>query len=350
MMIKQENRAELLSVRALRKYYPVRRGFNPFRRGKRQFVRAVEDVSISILEGSTVAVVGESGCGKSTLARLITMLIPADSGQIVFDGQAVADGRANRKLLYRQMQMVFQDPESSLDPRIKIKDTVAEPLRRLADMDPEKIDELAMRSLEAVGLSQAQGERRPSQLSGGQKQRVAIARAIVVQPKLVILDEPTSALDASVQAQILTLLLSLQAEANLTYMLITHNIAVARYLSDTMYVMYSGNIVEYGPTESVVEAPYHPYTTFLIASAPIPNPWKRNILHIEIQGEVPSAINPPRGCRFHPRCPYAEKICSDAKPELREVAPGRIVACHFAETIRQSKEGKGTSEVDAPNP
>jgi oligopeptide/dipeptide ABC transporter ATP-binding protein len=187
------------------------------------------------------------------------------------------------------------------------------------------------RSLLAVGLSEDFATRPPRQLSGGQKQRVAIARAISTQPRLVILDEPTSALDASVQAQILRLLIELQKQFELSYMLITHNIAVAQYMSDTIAVMYAGSLVEYGPTRTVITKPRHPYTIALIASAPIPDPERRNLLQAEIKGEVPSAINPPAGCRFNPRCPFAESICARDNPPLAEVSPGHFVACHFAE-------------------
>jgi len=187
-----------------------------------------------------------------------------------------------------------------------------------------------MDSLRTVGLSDY-AERLPGHLSGGQKQRVAIARAIAIRPEMVLLDEPTSALDASVQAQILNLLLELQRDSHLTYLIITHNISVAEYLSDLLFVMYAGSVVEQGPTGSVIAKPRHPYTITLISSAPLPNPWKRNLLNIEIKGEVPSAVRPPSGCKFHPRCPYAEKICSEKVPGMVEIAPDHFVACHFAE-------------------
>lgn len=227
--------------------------------------------------------------------------------------------------------MVFQDPDSSLDPRLKVRDIIAEPCQGLLNVSKEEIDAMVLRSIKAVGLSPEHADRLPAHLSGGQKQRVAIARAISTQPKLVILDEPTSALDASVQAQILNLLLDLQKNYNLTYILITHNISVAEYMSDYLVVMYAGNVVEYGPSEVVISKPRHPYTISLIASAPIPNPWKRNLLNTEITGEVPSAINPPTGCKFHPRCPYVQAICSEKAPELREIQLGQFASCHFVE-------------------
>jgi peptide/nickel transport system ATP-binding protein len=321
----------ILETRNLKKYYPIRRGFNPFRRKGPKYVRAVDDVSLKVPKGKTVAILGESGCGKTTLAKAITLLSPPTSGEIVFNGRNLTNGKVDYKKLYREMQMVFQDPDSSLDPRLKVKDSIAEPCKRLLPGGKREINSIVIQSLRAVGLSPAHADRLPAHLSGGQKQRVAIARAIAAQPKIVILDEPTSALDASVQAQILNLLLDLQQNYNLTYLIITHNISVAEYLSDILIVMYAGNIVEYGPSSSVIAKPRHPYTITLISAAPIPNPWKRNLLSTEIKGEVPSAINPPSGCKFHPRCPYAEKICSEQSPELREIAPDHFVSCHFAE-------------------
>lgn len=321
----------ILVTNGLKKYYPIRRGFNPFSSDGKKFVKAVDDVSIKVPRGKTVAILGESGCGKTTLARAITLLNPPTAGEIIFDGQVITKGKVNYKKLYREMQMVFQDPDSSLDPRLKVRDSVAEPCKGLLGRDKAQIQQLVMKSLNAVGLSAEHADRVPAHLSGGQKQRVAIARAIAPQPKLVILDEPTSALDASVQAQILNLLLDLQKNFHLTYVIITHNISVAEYLSDLLVVMYAGNVVEYGPSSSVIAKPRHPYTITLIASAPVPNPWKRNLLSTEIRGEVPSSINPPTGCKFHPRCPYAEQVCTDKVPELREIAPGHYVSCHFAE-------------------
>ena len=321
----------VLSTQDLKKYFPIRKGLNPFSHGQDKFVRAVDGVSISIPKGKTVAVVGESGCGKTTLARTVALMTPPTSGRIYFDGKEITKGGVSRTDLYRNMQMVFQDPESSLDPRMKVGDSIGEPLRGLMGWSKDVVRDAVKRSLLAVGLSEDFMTRPPSQLSGGQKQRVAIARAISTQPRLVILDEPTSALDASVQAQILRLLIELQKQFELSYMLITHNIAVAQYMSDTMAVMYAGSLVEYGPTRTVITKPRHPYTIALIASAPIPDPERRNLLQAEIRGEVPSAINPPPGCRFNPRCPFAESVCTRDNPALAEVSDGHFVACHFVE-------------------
>jgi len=320
----------ILRTENLKKYFPVRKGLNPFSREKQRFVRAVDNVSISVQKGKTAAIVGESGCGKTTLARTIGLMTPPTDGKLFFDGNEITEGKIDRTRIYRNMQMVYQDPESSLDPRMKIGRSIGEPLYGLMKWDNKTVSEAVDRSLELVGLPKEFADRLPRQLSGGQKQRVAIARAIAIQPSLVILDEPTSALDASVQAQILKLLLELQREFNLTYLLITHNIAVAKYMADFVAVMYAGNVVEYGPCKTVISKPRHPYTIALISSAPVPDPTTRNLLQTEIRGEVPSTIDPPPGCKFHPRCPFAEGICSSTNPQLSEISPGHLVACHLA--------------------
>jgi oligopeptide/dipeptide ABC transporter ATP-binding protein len=322
---------ELLRTVDLRKYYKSTKGMNPLSRAKERMVKAVDGVSISIPHGKTLAVVGESGCGKTTLARTLALLTPPTSGEIHFDGERIDDGKVADKQVYRKLQMVFQDPDSSLDPRMKVWNTISEPLRGLTDMSDSEIRNTAMESLRAVGLSDEFAERLPRQLSGGQKQRVAIARAISTRPKLLILDEPTSALDASVQAQILNLLVDLQRRFSLSYMLITHNIAVASYLSDLIAVMYAGNVVEYGPSSEVLVKPRHPYTITLMKSAPTPDPWNRTLLTTEISGEVPSAIDPPSGCKFNPRCPFAESICTKEVPLLRSITADHTAACHFLE-------------------
>jgi peptide/nickel transport system ATP-binding protein len=319
----------LMRTVELRKYFKSTRGMNPLTRAKERVIRAVDGVSISIPNGKTLAVVGESGCGKTTLARTLALLTPPTGGEIYFDGQRIDDGKVGDKEVYRKLQMVFQDPDSSLDPMMKVEDIVAEPLRGLTTMNDAEVRKAALESLIAVGLSQDFAERVPDQLSGGQKQRVAIARAISTRPRLLILDEPTSALDASVQAQILNLLVELQRKFSLSYMLITHNIAVAAYLSDSMAVMYAGNVVEYGPTAEVLRKPRHPYTMALMKSAPTPDPWNRTLLQIEIAGEVPSAIDPPSGCKFNPRCPFAESICTTEVPTLTQISEGHTAACHF---------------------
>lgn len=320
----------ILRTDDLKKYYPFQRG-SFLSRSKKKYIKAVDGVSLSLQATKTTALVGESGCGKTSLGRAISFLDPPTSGTVIFDGQKLVRGKVKAKEIYRNMQMVFQDPDSSLDPRVKVVDSVMEPLKGLVGGEKASLGETALKRLEAVGLPSEYAYRLPANLSGGQKQRVAIARAIATNPKLLILDEPTSALDASVQAQILTLLLSLQKEFSLSYLLITHNIAVALYMSDAIAVMYAGNLVETGPTKDVLRKPRHPYTQVLVKSAPIADPRVRNLMSVEISGEVPSAINPPSGCKFNPRCPYAQKICSEVNPPLKEIEPGHLVACHFVE-------------------
>ena len=312
----------LLEVENLKTYFTLRGSF--LRKGSK-YVKAVDSVSITVIPGTTVAVVGESGCGKTTLARTILLLTRPTTGSIKLFGK----NGARSKEYYRNVQMVFQDPDSSLDPTMIIRNIIAEPLKGLSSMTKEEIDMKVTKIVEEVGLSRDILDRVPRQLSGGQKQRVSIARAIVSEPKLVMLDEPTSALDASVQAQILNLLMDLQTKHGLSYLIITHNISVAEYLSDKIYVMYAGKIVEYGSTESVIAKPRHPYTIALLSSTPVPDPKTRNLLNVEIVGEPPSSIKPPSGCRFHPRCPYAEEICQTKEPVLDVLTDDRLVACHF---------------------
>jgi len=319
----------LLQVQDLAVYFDIAGSFSvPLLTKRDAYVKAVDGVTIDLGVGETVAVVGESGCGKSTLARAVLGLVESKRGSIRIQGQDKAALKRSKDR-FRIIQMVFQDPDSSLDPTMKIKDTVSEPLVGLSSMNKDDREKKAIEVLDAVGLDSKFLDRLPRQLSGGQKQRVNIARAIVTEPRLVMLDEPTSALDASVQAQILNLLLDLQEKYSLSYLIITHNISVAEYLSDRTYVMYAGKVVEHGPTKAVIKDPRHPYTIALIASAPVPDPKERNLLKVEIVGEVPSVINPPPGCRFHPRCPYSEQKCSNEEPVLESIGPQRLAACHF---------------------
>jgi peptide/nickel transport system ATP-binding protein len=311
----------LLKVENLKKYFRVRGSFT-------KKVRAVDDVSFEIFRGTTLGVVGESGCGKSTLGRTILRLIDPTSGRIIFDGRDVTKvkGKALREY-WRNAQMVFQDPHTSLNPRMTIASILLEPIKsyRIYVEDEEKF---LVEQLEMVGLGKEHLYRYPHELSGGQKQRVAILRAIIVKPKFVVLDEPTSALDVSVQAQILELLKNLQKIYNLTYMFISHDIAVVKYMSDTIAVMYLGKIVEIGDADIVFFNPLHPYTKYLLSAIPIPDPkMTRDRKKVIIQGEPPSPINPPPGCRFHPRCPFAMDICRKEEPPMIEVEKNHIVAC-----------------------
>jgi len=291
-------------------------------------VHAVTDVSFTIKEGETFALVGESGCGKSTLGRLMVGLLPPTSGKVLVGGQDLAGlNAAQMKAKRREMQIIFQDPYASLNPRMSVLDIVAEPLytHKMATTRQQarsRVKEL----LEMCGLRSELMNRYPHQFSGGQRQRIGIARALALNPKLVICDEPVSALDVSIQSQIINLLSDLQEKMGLTYLFISHDLSVVRYLSDTVCVMFLGRVCEMGPTEDVYENPHHPYTRFLLEAVPKPDPLQRKEKQV-ILGEIPSPIDPPSGCRFHKRCPYAQSICSEAAPELEDY-DGRKVACH----------------------
>lgn len=311
----------LLETVNLKKYFRVRGSLT-------KKVRAVDGVSIRVYQGETLGVVGESGCGKTTLGRLVLKLIEPTSGRIYFEGRDVTKlrGKALREY-WRNAQMVFQDPHTSLNPRMTIASTLLEPIRSYK-IDVGDEEEFLAKQMELVGLSREHLYRYPHELSGGQKQRVAILRAIITRPKLIVLDEPTSSLDVSVQAQILELLRDLQRKFSLTYIFISHDIAVVKYMSNRMAVMYLGKVVELGPSDEVFEKPLHPYSKFLLAAVPIPDPRiARSREKMLIKGEPPSPINPPPGCRFHPRCPFAMDVCRKAEPPLEEVESRRQVAC-----------------------
>jgi oligopeptide/dipeptide ABC transporter ATP-binding protein len=324
----------ILEVDHLVKYFPVRGSFTDRFRGKQQLhVRAVDDVTFAIAPNETLGIVGESGSGKTTLGRTILMLDNPTSGKVTFRGEPISSLKGEElRNLRQKMQIVFQNPYSSLDPRARAKDIIAEPLRAFGKGRAD-IDEQVARVLEAVSLPEDSVFRFAHEFSGGQRQRIAIARALVLSPEFIVLDEPTSALDSSVQAQILNLLRKIQDELGLSFMLITHNVDVVKYMAHRVAVMYCGKFVEVGDTRSVLESPLHPYTLLLVASVPKPDPLHR-VGDADIGGEVPSAVNPPAGCRFNPRCPYAQDICRKEEPALREVTPGRWSACHFAEKLR----------------
>jgi oligopeptide/dipeptide ABC transporter ATP-binding protein len=321
----------LVEVENLVKHFPLSRSILDKIRSKQALqVHAIDDVSLTIARNETLGLVGESGSGKTTLGRTILMLERRTSGKIVFEAETISamSGEGLRRLR-KKMQIVFQDPYSSLDPRSRVSDIIGEPLRAF-NTNKDAADDMVVRAANAVNLPTDSLRRFPHEFSGGQRQRIAIARAMVLEPKFIVLDEPTSALDSSVQAQILNLLRRIQEEAGLTYLLITHNVGVVRYMANRMAVMYCGKLVEIGPTREVLERPLHPYTSVLISSIPQPDPTKR-METVPVTGEVPSAINPPRGCRFNPRCQYAQEECRVNEPALREVLPGRWASCHFAE-------------------
>lgn len=293
-------------------------------------VYAVSNINLEIYKGETFALVGESGCGKSTLGRLLIRLIEPTNGKVEFDGCNLYDLKpAQLRDIRKKMQLIFQDPYASLNPRMTVKQIIAEPLithkmyKNKEDM-LKRINEL----MREVGIRQEFLNRYPHQFSGGQRQRIGIARALALKPKLIICDEPVSALDVSIQSQIINLLNKLQKEYNLTYLFISHDLSVVRYISDRVCVMFLGKICEVGETEKIFENPLHPYTKFLISAVPKPDPKLRSTEKEVLQGEIPSPVNPPKGCRFHTRCPYCKDICSKEEPKLKDIN-GRKVACHI---------------------
>ena len=311
---------ELLRAEHLVKEFPVKGGV----------VHAVSDVSFAIEKGETLGLVGESGCGKSTLGKLVLDLISPTSGKVFFDGQDLSRFRGEKlRALRRGMQMIFQDPYASLDPRMSVGRIIMEPLNahRIGNSHAER-KAIVCELMEQVGLRPEFYGRYPHQFSGGQRQRIGIARALALNPELIICDEPVSALDVSIQAQILNLLRDLQQQRGLTYLFISHDLNVVRYLSDRVMVMFLGQLCELSPTEALYAAPRHPYTRFLLEAVPQPDPTRREEARALLTGEVSSPVNPPSGCRFHLRCPYADERCSAEQPALSELEPGRFCACH----------------------
>jgi peptide/nickel transport system ATP-binding protein len=330
------NSTPLLQVKHLKKYFPIRKGF--FRRTV-GYVRAVDDVSFFINEGETLGLVGESGCGKTTASRCILRAHAPTSGEMLFrtkDGQTVDLAKLKRgelRPLRRQMQMIFQDPYGSLNPRMTLFDIVGEPLLVHGMTNRKERTERVAELLQLVGLRPEYMQRFPHAFSGGQRQRIGIARALSVNPRLVVADEPVSALDVSVQAQILNLMLDLQKRLNLTYLFVAHNLSVVKHICDRVAVMYVGKLVEMATTEELYRAPKHPYTAALMAAVPVADP-RIKTGNVELKGEVPSPAKPPPGCYFHPRCEYAVALCRTQPPEFREITPGHFVACHRADELK----------------
>ncbi len=320
-------KAPVLEVIDLKKHFPVKKGLFQTVVGQ---VYAVDGVSFEIGEGETLGLVGESGCGKSTVGRTLLRLIEPTAGSIKVDGRDVTNlPRSELRPYRREMQIIFQDPFSSLDPRMTAGDIVAEPISVHGIARGKERREMVADLFERVGLRRAQMDNFPHQFSGGQRQRIGIARALALNPKLIIGDEPVSALDVSIQAQVINLLLDLQAERKLSYLFISHNLAVVEHISHRIAVMYLGRIVEYADKATIFTNPKHPYTIALLSAVPVPDPsLKREKLVIE--GDVPSPVNPPSGCHFHTRCPYAEERCRMETPALRELGSGHVVACHLA--------------------
>ena len=311
---------ELLRAERLVKEFPVKGGV----------VHAVSDVSFAVQKGETLGLVGESGCGKSTLGKLVLDLIPPTSGKVYFNGQDLSQFKGEKlRTLRRGMQMIFQDPYASLDPRMSVGRIIMEPLNahHIGNSRAER-KAMVQALMEQVGLRPEFYARYPHPFSGGQRQRIGIARALALNPELVICDEPVSALDVSIQAQILNLLSDLQKQRSLTYLFISHDLNVVRYLSDRVMVMFLGQLCEMAPTEALYTAPRHPYTRFLLEAVPQPDPTRRDEERALLTGEVSSPVNPPSGCRFRLRCPYADAACAAEHPALNEVAPGHFCACH----------------------
>ncbi|KXG78538.1 Oligopeptide transport ATP-binding protein OppF [Fervidicola ferrireducens] len=311
----------------VKKFFNVTKGL--FKKHLYQ-IRAVDGVSFEIKRGETFGLVGESGSGKTTVARLVMRLTDPTENTIFFKGKDIFKAKGKElKDIRRRMSMVFQDPAASLNPRATILDSIKRPLE-IYGYKKSEIKAIVEDTIEKVALGKELLNRYPHQLSGGQQQRASIARALVLKPEFMVLDEPTSALDVSVQAQILNILLEIQERYNLTYLFITHNLSVVRYVSDRIGVMYLGKIVEIAQVDEIYSSPLHPYTAGLLSSAPSLSPRGRSRKKLLLSGDPPSLINPPPGCRLYPRCPYAEKICREEIPELREVKTDHFVACHRA--------------------
>jgi len=315
----------IVNATNLKKYFPIKEGLFS---STKDFIKAVDNVDIKINKGETFGLVGESGCGKTTLGRVLINLIPLTAGTLCFMGSELnAITKSELRKLRPHMQIVFQDPSSSLNPRMTVKQIIGEPLKINKRFKGEELNKKVLELLKTVGLDEQHMYRYPHEFSGGQKQRIGVARALSLNPDFIILDEPTSSLDVSVQAQILNLFKDLQEKFGLTYLFITHDLSVIKYISDRVAVMYAGKIVEVAPTKEIFREQLHPYTKALLSAIPIPDP-KIKRKHIHLKGEVPSLINLPTGCRFHPRCSECKSICKEKEPVMKEVHKDHFVACY----------------------
>ena len=323
-MSDNSSNSDLIQVKSLKKYFPVRAGV--MQRVVAN-VQAVDDVSFTIKSGETLGMVGESGCGKTTVGRTMLRLIEPTSGSVIYNGKDIFKFNSNEmKPVRRDMQIIFQDPYASLDPRVPIGESVMEGLQIHHVGTPKERTAIMLETLKKVGLEEYHSRRFPHEFSGGQRQRIGIARALALRPKFLVCDEPVSALDVSIQSQVLNILKDLQKEFGLTYLFIAHNLSVVEHISDRVAVMYLGKMAELADRDELYRDPEHPYTQALMSAIPVPDPkMKRN--RLILKGDVPSPLHPPSGCRFHPRCPIAEKICSEQEPEFREVKPNHWVAC-----------------------
>ena len=316
----------LLEIRHLSKRFPIKK--NLLGKVEKELV-AVDDVSFTLKAGETLGIVGESGCGKTTLGRAILKLHEPSSGRIIFKGEDITDYNTKKMRKNRtKMQIIFQDPYSSLPPRSMVGDILSEPVQVHGIVPKDEVKDYVLRLMDKCGLRDYYYERYPHEFSGGQRQRICIARALSVEPKLVICDEPVSALDVSIQAQIINLLKKLQREMNLAYVFISHDLSVVKFISDKIAVLYLGNMMEYGTKEDIFRNPLHPYTKALFSAIPNPDPTTK-MQRIKLQGDIPSPARPPKGCKFHTRCPYAKEICKHVIPEYKEYEPGHFAACHL---------------------
>ncbi len=341
------NGQALLEVEHLRVLFPIKAGLIIDRQVGQ--VHAVDDVSFTLREGETLGIVGESGCGKTTLIRTLVRLIEATDGSIRFRGQDITKaGRAVLEPIRREMQMVFQDPQASLNPRKRISQILATPLR-LRGVPREKVDDEIRSLLARVGLQPEHLGRFPHEFSGGQRQRIGIARALAVEPRLILLDEPVSALDVSIQAQVINLLDDLQDDLKLSYVFVAHDLSVVRHVSDRIVVMYLGKVMEISPAEELYHKPIHPYTSALLSAIPIPDPNEnRSRERTVVGGEPPNPINPPSGCRFHTRCPRATDVCRRVEPPLTEYAGGHLAACHHPQNVSAEEARAATRSEASP--
>jgi oligopeptide/dipeptide ABC transporter ATP-binding protein len=322
------NARPLLEARNIVKHFPIRGGV--FMK-QTAAVKAVDGVSLAIRGGETVGLVGESGCGKTTFGRVILRLEEPTSGDVLFQGRSIREySKRDMQALRREMQIIFQDPFSSLNPRKTVSHIVGEPLRVHGVKSRREREARVLELLEVVGLRREHMRRYPHQFSGGQRQRIGVARALALKPKLIVCDEAVSALDVSIQAQVINLLMDLQHEFGLTYLFISHDLSVVEHVSDRVAVMYLGKIVEIAPSRDLYRAPLHPYSQALLSAVPVPDPSLQRPGRIILKGDVPSPIDPPPGCRFHPRCHYAEGVCSESEPLLALVRENHWAACHFA--------------------